>query len=142
MRHGPVDVIALAFGEPRFDGGVAAELRRLAEQGTVRVLDAMFVTKTEDGRPVTLDIEDIPAEEREAFGFIETGTRGLFDSEDAQTVLEGMAPGSAVVVLAIEHAWAVGLRDALEAAGAQMALDIRIPAAAVDDAYARSAVPA
>lgn len=136
MRHGPVDVLVLAFGEPRADGSVAEELRRLANQGTIRVLDAMFVTKTDDGRPATLDIEEIPAEEREAFGFIDTGTRGLFDSADAETLIEGMSPGSALVALAIEHAWAVGLREALEKAGGEVAMDIRIPAAAVDDAYA------
>jgi hypothetical protein len=27
IKHGPVDVIVLAAGEPRFDGGVLAELK-------------------------------------------------------------------------------------------------------------------
>lgn len=135
MKHGPVDVVMLAFGEPKPDGSVAEELRRLVEQGTIRVLDAMIITKGMDGQPAMLDLEDLPEVERQSFGFIETGTRGLFDSSDADTVVEGMAPGSAVVVLAIEHAWAVKLREALERAGAGLALDVRIPAAAVDDAY-------
>jgi len=135
MRHGPVDVVMLAFGEPKPDGSVAEELRRLVDQGTIRVLDAMIITKSEDGTPNMLDLEDLPEAERQSFGFIETGTRGLFDSADADTVVEGMTPGSAVVALAIEHTWAIKLREALESAGASLALDVRLPGAVVDDAY-------
>jgi len=135
MKHGPVDVVMLAFGEPKPDGSVADELRRLVDQGTIRVLDAMIITKSEDGKPNMLDLEDLPEAERQSFGFIETGTRGLFDSADADTVVEGMAPGSAVVALAIEHTWAIKLREALERAGASLALDVRLPGAVVDDAY-------
>lgn len=136
MNHGPVDVVLLAFGQPKPEGHVADELRRLAQQGTIRVLDAMFVVKGEDGVSLTMDIEDLPDTEREAYGFVETGTRGFFDSEDADAIVEGMAPGSAIVALAIEHAWAVKLKESLEQAGASLAMDVRIPAAAVDEAYA------
>lgn len=139
MRHGPVDVVVLAFGEPRPDGSVAEELRRLVDAGTVRVLDAMIIATADDGTPLRLDIEDLPAQERDAFGFVDTGTRGFFDSEDADALVEGMTPGSALVALAIEHAWATKLRDALERVGGEVALDVRIPAAAVDDAYAVAA---
>ena len=45
MKHGPVDVIALAFGEPRFDGSILGELERSAASGTIRVLDAMVLLK-------------------------------------------------------------------------------------------------
>lgn len=140
MRHGPVDVLVLAFGEPKPDGSIGAELRRLVESGTIRVLDAMILTKTADSEAVTLDLEDLPDDERAAYGFIDTGTRGLFDSVDADALKEGMVPGSAVLAIAIEHTWALGLRDALEKVGGQVAMDVRIPAAVVDDTYASVAV--
>ena len=109
MEHGPVDVIVLATGEPRFDGSVVAELESLAKAGTIRVLDAMVLVKGEDGTGLSLDIEDLPPEDAKALGFIDSGTRGLFDSEDSDTLFEGMAAGSAVVALAIEHRWAISL---------------------------------
>ena len=77
IKHGPVDVIVLASGEPRFDGGVLAELERQAESGTIKVLDAMILLKDEQGQVFGLDLEDLPAEEAAKVGFIETGTRGL-----------------------------------------------------------------
>lgn len=140
MKHGPVDVLLVAFGQPRPDGSIAAELRRLAQAGTIRVLDAMFVLKLEDGTSLKMDIEELPDSEREAFGFVETGVSKLFDSNDTETILEGMQPGSAILALAIEHTWAIKLRDSLEQAGASLAMDVRIPAVAVDDAYAVGAV--
>ena len=136
IKHGPVDVIVLAAGEPRFDGNVFAELERQAASGTIRVLDAMILMKDETGRCWSLNIEELPPAQAAAVGFIETGTHGLFDSEDAATLYEGMVPGSAVVALAIEHTWALALVNALYEAGVDVALNFRVPALIVDEAFA------
>ena len=136
IQHGPVDVVVLAAGEPRFNGSVLAELKRQAASGTIRVLDAMILVKDEQGIGASLDLEDLPAEERAAVGFIETNTRGLFDSYDAATLTEGMVPGSSVVALAIEHTWALALVNALYEAGVDVALNFRVPALVVDEAFA------
>ena len=45
-------------------------------------------------------------------------------------------PGSAVVALAIEHVWAIDLVNALHDAGVEMALNFRVPAPIVDEAFA------
>jgi hypothetical protein len=140
MELGPIDVVIMAFGEPKFDGSVLEELEKRAGEGTIRVLDAMVVVKGEDELVATLDIEDLPPEDAQALGFIETGTRGLFDSGDADMLIEGMVPGSAVMALAIEHTWAIGLRRALEKAGAELALTFRIPAPIMEDALAELGV--
>lgn len=136
MMYGPMDVVALAFGEPRFDGRVFTELEKQAAAGTIRVLDAMALFKDDAGQCWRLDLEDLPTDLKEAVGFIETGTRGLFDSEDADTLFEGMVPGSAVLTLAIEHRWAVDLVNALDANGVEVALNFRVPAPIVDEALA------
>lgn len=136
MKHGPVDLVVLAVGEPRFDGTVLAELEKQAANGTIRVLDAMVLFKDEEGRCWQLDMEDLPPEEAAAVGFIETGTRGLLDAEDADIFYEGMVPGSAIVALAIEHAWAVDLVNAIDAQGVEVAINVRIPAPVVNEAFA------
>jgi len=136
ISHGPVDVIVLAAGEPRFDGGILAELERQAASGTIRVLDAMILVKNENGVRVSVDLEDLPAKDKAALAFIETGTRGLFDSGDADVLWEGMVPGSAVVALAIEHTWALALVNAMYQAGVDVALNFRVPAMVADEAFA------
>jgi hypothetical protein len=136
IKHGPVDVVVLAAGEPRFDGGVLAELERQAASGTIRVLDAMILVKDVSGVRKSLNLEDLPAKDKAALGFIETGTRGLFDSEDAATLWEGMVPGSTIIALAIEHTWALALVNALYQNGVEVALNFRVPAPIVDEAFA------
>ena len=83
IKHGPVDVVVLAAGEPRFDGGVLAELERQAASGTIRVLDAMILVKDLGGVRQSLNLEDLPPQYAAALGFIDTGTRGLFDLRSA-----------------------------------------------------------
>ncbi len=140
MELGPVDVVIMGFGEPKFDGSVLAELKKRAGEGVIRVLDAMVIVKAGDGIAVTLDLEDLPPEDKAALGFIETGTHGLFDAGDADMLIEGLVPGSAVVALAIENTWAIGLRKALEKVGAEVALTFRIPAPIMEDALAELGV--
>ena len=96
----------------------------------------MLLLKDEQGNRASYDLEDFPPDMKTAVGFIETGTRGLFDSEDADTLFEGMVPGSGVVALAIEHTWAVKLVNALYNAGVEVALNFRVPATIVDEAFA------
>jgi len=136
MKHGPVDVAVLAFGEARFDGSALAELERQAAAGTIRVLDLIILLKDEDEECWRIEISDLPPEQAAAVAFIEAETIGLFDDDDAATLCEGMVPGSAVAALAIEHTWAVDLANAINAEGGEMALNFRVPAPIVDEAFA------
>jgi hypothetical protein len=136
ISRGPVDVVVMAAGAPRFDGSVFAELERLTAAGLIRVLDGMILLKGEEGNSFRLELKELPAEERAAVGFISDETRGLFDVEDEATLAEGMVPGSAIFAIAIEHLWAINLVNALAHSGVELAFQTRIPATVVDDAFA------
>ena len=131
MAIGPVQLVVLGFVEPNFHGEVIAELERLRESDTVRVIDALAVYKdaagelevehlsnlTEDeakelGSKVAqlLDI-DIDGEEAEAIGGANGGA--VFTDEEAWDVIEEIPNDSAAALLLIEHHWAVPLRDAI-----------------------------
>jgi len=48
---GPMQVIAMSFGPGSdFHGRVLAEVDRLQGRGVLRLLDLLFVSKSEDGR--------------------------------------------------------------------------------------------
>jgi hypothetical protein len=99
------------------------------------VLDAMLLVKDYEGHAWRIDIEDLSEDEKAALAFVETGTRGLFDSDDAGVLFDGMVPDSAVLALAIEHTWAVDLVNAVYKAGMELAFQFRVPAVVVDEAY-------
>ena len=136
IKRGPVDVVVLAFGSPHFDGSIMKELKRQTATGTIRVLDAMVLFKAESGECWRVDLEDMPASDLEALDFVSAESLGLFDSDDAETLWEGMVPDSAVVALAIEHTWAVDLMNVLDEAGVEVAANFRVPAPVVDEAFA------
>ena len=135
MKHGPVDVVVLAFGEARFDGSALAELEKQAESGVIRVLDLIILLKDEDEQCWRIQVSDLPPEQAAAVAFIEAETMGLLDEEDAALLCAGMLPGSAVAALAIENLWAAELAKAIAAEGGEMAFSYRVPAPAVDEAF-------
>ena len=49
MAIGPVQLIVLGFNHPQFHGEIIAELERLRENDTVRVIDALAVYKDAEG---------------------------------------------------------------------------------------------
>ena len=50
IKHGPVDMLVLALGEPHFDGSIMKELKRQTATGVIRVLDAMVLFKSAEGQ--------------------------------------------------------------------------------------------
>ena len=142
MAIGPVQLIVLGFQHPEFHGEIIAELERLRESDTVRVIDALAVHKDADGEIevahlsnltkdeaielgskvgalIGLGIEGEEGMEAGALAGAEAGAEGVqvFDDEDAWDVLEEIPNDSAAALLLIEHHWAVPLRDAVARAG-------------------------
>src|ERR1700750_53357 len=56
MAIGPVQLIVLGFNHPKFHGEIIAELERLRESDTVRVIDALAVYKDAEGE---LEVEHL-----------------------------------------------------------------------------------
>jgi len=142
MAIGPVQLIVLGFSHPEFHGEIIAELERLRDSDTVRVIDALAVHKdaageievqhlsnlTKDeaielgskvGALIGLGIEGEEGLEEGAAAGAEAAADGIhvFDEEQAWDVLEDIPNDSAAALLLIEHHWAVPLRDAIARAG-------------------------
>ena len=49
MAVGPVQLIVLGFDHPNFQGEVLAELEKLRDSDTIRVIDALAVSKDAEG---------------------------------------------------------------------------------------------
>jgi uncharacterized membrane protein len=142
MAIGPVQLIVLGFSEPDFHGEIIAELERLRESDTIRVIDSLAVYKdaagelevehlsnlsTEEavelgskiGALIGLGIEGEDGVEAGAAAGAEAAAEGIsvFSEEEAWDVLEDIPNNSAAALVLIEHHWAVPLRDAIVRAG-------------------------
>ncbi len=143
MAIGPVQLIVLGFTHPEFHGEIVAELERLRESDTVRVIDALAVHKDAAGEIEVEHLSNLTDEEAIELGstvgaLIGLGIEGeegmeagaaagaeaaaeqgvhAFSDEDAWDVLEEIPNDSAAALILLEHQWAVPLRDAILRAG-------------------------
>ena len=53
MTLGPVSYTVVAFPGNRFNGNIAPEVEKLVSNGTVRILDLVFVAKDEAGDTIS-----------------------------------------------------------------------------------------
>jgi uncharacterized membrane protein len=145
MAVGPVQLIVLGFTHPNFQGEILAELEKLRDSDTIRVIDALAVSKDADGDVAILKMDNLTRDERIELGakigaLIGIGAAGddeeaveemamagaelgaeegidMFSEEEVWDVIEDIPNDTAAALLMIEHHWAVGLRDAVARAG-------------------------
>ena len=142
MSIGPVQLIVIGFNHPDFHGEIIAELERLHDDDTVRVIDALAVHKDADGEIEVVHLSNLSKEEAIELGskvgaLVGLGIEGeegaeegaelgaeaaadgieVFSDEQAWDVLEEIPNDSAAALVLLEHHWAVPLRDAIARAG-------------------------
>ena len=138
MAIGPVQLVVLGFTHPQFHGEIIAELEKLRESDTVRVIDALAVYKDAEGEIEVEHLSNLTEEEAIELGskvgaLVGLGIEGeeglaagaavggeaaangvhVFSDEEAWDVLEEIPNDSAAALLLLEHHWAVPLRDAI-----------------------------
>ena len=142
MAIGPVQLIVLGFSHPNFHGEVIAELERLRESDTVRVIDALAVYKDAEGEIEVEHLSNLTQAEAielgskigALVGLGIAGEEGVEEGAEAGAeeaaeeginvfggaewdVIEEIPNDSAAALILLEHHWAVPLRDAIVRAG-------------------------
>jgi uncharacterized membrane protein len=144
MAVGPVQLVVLGFEHPQFHGEIIAELERLRESDTIRVIDSLAVYKDAQGDVEYEHLSNLTRDEAielgSAIGALiglgadgeegleigaaagaqaaaEEGINPVSGDEEVWEVLEDIPNDSAAALILIEHQWAVPLRDAVMKAG-------------------------
>jgi hypothetical protein len=141
MTIGPIQAFVIGFPDnDLLEGRIADELTRLSDVGQIRIIDAVFILREGDDVAV-LHVSDLDDDQRAELrtavgalvglgvggedGAVAGALLGAAADPDAPTAAEAVAAtllddlpdGSSALVLAIEHLWAVPLRDAVRDAG-------------------------
>ena len=127
MAVGPVDVFIIGFPGNKFTGRIAPAILDLVENGTIRVLDLLFVMKDAEGVVTSLRASDLDDQGAD-FVSIDIAQPGALGHEDAEEVSDDLPSNSAALLIAFENLWAAEVVDALQAADAVLIDSIRIPA--------------
>ena len=126
MAVGPVDVYIIGFPGNKFSGKIAPAILDLTDNGTIRVLDLLFVMKGEDGTVTTLEASDV-GEDGAGFLSIDVTHPGALGPEDAEEVADDLPDNSSALLIAYENLWVGKVVEALRDADAVLIDSIRIP---------------
>jgi len=128
---GPVDYLVVEFppGVSHFTGEMAAELARLVDAGTIRVLDLVVLVKDENGDIDALEVEDLDTVDE--LRVAETQLADLLAADDVVNLAAAMEPGTTAGVLVWENSWAAPFASAARRSGGQLIANGRIPIQAI-----------
>jgi uncharacterized membrane protein len=138
MTYGPVQLIVIGFGQASLPLDFLNQLRRLREDGIVRLVDATFVSKDEHGDLTAIEASDLDPEEAillgtlsgALFGYGAAGENGAaigaelggmaaeqgefgLTAHQIDEIADLIPRGSAAAFILLEHLWAIGLKEAL-----------------------------
>jgi uncharacterized membrane protein len=122
---GPVELLFVEFPGNQFTGEIIPALSELIDQGTIRVLDLVFVAKDGDGNAVGIELEELPGDSKDAFGALVDELEALISEEDVEDLAEALEPSSSAAIMLFEHTWAIPFRDAIVNSGGQLV--VRLP---------------
>ena len=138
MGIGPVEYIVVGFPGNKFNGAIAPELAKLIDNGTIRILDLVFVGKDDAGDVVAFEFDQL--EELEAFHHLEGEVGGILNEEDIAYAAAALEPGSSAALLVWEDKWAAPFAEALRESGGILLEGGRIPYELVEVAMAAAGV--
>jgi uncharacterized membrane protein len=140
---GPIQLVVIGLDNDKLKGQVSREIHRATEQGSIRVLDALAVQKTQDGAIVSLGASDLTPEQRMMYGAVVGGLLGLgatgteegmnvgaekgaelfadqnfgLSADDVRAIAADIPAGKTVLLVLFEHRWAIPVKRAIEDAG-------------------------
>jgi hypothetical protein len=123
---GPVELLFVEFPGNQFTGEIIPALSELIEQGTIRVIDLVFVAKDGDGNAVGIELEELPSGAKDAFSDLVDELESLISDEDVEDLAEALEPRSSAAILLFEHTWAIPFRDAVVGSGGRLVMRLPI----------------
>ena len=125
---GPVDIVVIGYptGAP-MTGSAAQLLLDEVDKGTISVLDAIFVTKDEDGTYSGFEATGLEQGRVGDFRVFEGASSGLLGDADIATAADAIEPGNSAVVIVYENHWAAPFVSAVHQNGGVFVDHQRIP---------------
>ncbi len=136
MPLGPVEILCIKFPNAFIKDEIAAALRALVENNTIRIIDILFIRKSEGGAVTMTEIDEMEDVDHSLLDPIIADISGLISDEDVQAIGDSLDNDSFAAVMLFENIWATTFRDAVVNANGQLLLSERIPKAVIDQVLA------
>jgi hypothetical protein len=133
---GPVEYVIVGFPGNEFNGEIAPALADLVRNGTIRILDLVFIATDADGSVAVVEYDEHDG--LSAFAEIDGEVGGLIGPDDIEHASHDLPPNSSVALLIWEDTWATPFVEALRSSGGVLIEGSRIPHDLVEAALAKT----
>lgn len=120
MEIGPLEYVVIGLEDDRFTSDILPELNAIQQNGLIRVVDLLFVSKDADGTVTVQEVSELSEEEQQAYTALAEDLAGLLTTQDVERLAGEIPVGSEAVVVLLEHAWTLGLAQAVRRAGGML----------------------
>jgi hypothetical protein len=128
MTYGPIDILAIQFPDnTKLMGEGLAELIKLVENGTIRIIDLLVVMKDAEGNVAARELQELDPALIAVLDPLKPTITSLVTTNDVEALGEALAPNSTAGILLYENLWAIKFKEAILKANAQLILQERIP---------------
>ena len=124
---GPVDYAVIAFPGNRFNGAIAPALADLVESGTIRLIDAAFVSKEADGEVLAFEFTELAPDVQKALEALNIQVDGLFSDDELIAAGQELEPNTSAALLVWENVWARNVAQSIREAGGMLVAFDRVP---------------
>lgn len=135
VELGPIDIVVIGYppGAP-MTGEAVPIMVDLVDRGIVRVLDALFVIKEEDGTFSGIDVANLDPDRAGDLTVFAGASTGLISNDDVALIAAEMEPGSAAFTIVYENRWAAPFAAAVRRNGGRLIASERVGAQDLMDA--------
>ena len=139
MPLGPVELLCIKFPNGYVKDEIAAALTALVESNTIRIIDILFIKKSESGEVTMHEIDELDDADYSKFDPIIADVAGLLSEEDVQKLSQALNNDSSAALMLFENIWATAFRDAILNAKGELLLNERIPHRVIEQLLADQA---
>jgi len=123
---GPVDCVLIRFPGNKFRGEIAPALADLVNDGTIHIIDLVFILKDENGDVTAAELTDL-GEDAATFDDLDGDVGELLSEEDIMDAAEELEANTSALLIVFENSWAARLATAMRNADGEVVAFERIP---------------
>jgi hypothetical protein len=124
--RGPIDFIIVGFEGNKFDGSILKALGDAIDKGIIKLIALGLVVKDKDGKVTKVAVDEAGEAVVAEFAAKYKPEKSDLDADDITEVSDLLNENTAAGILAVEHVWAIPLKQAIIDAGGVLIADGRI----------------
>lgn len=138
MDLGPIEMLMIRFPGNQFTGELIPAMAELVENGTVHIVDLLFILKDAQGKVTVQEFTDLAPDLQGQFEPLVNDITPLLNDDDAYELAESLENNSSAGLMLFENVWAARFAQAVRNAHGEVLLNERIPHAVVEEILAAS----